>query len=393
MTRPAAIVALALSTSCALWNASKDEPREGGEGEGEGEGEPDAGDAGGGDADAGDAGRGEDAGDGGCPRGLQACDVICADLDTDPSNCGECGRECAKGTACCTGTCVDLQSDSSNCGECGSICSADQERVCCAGECARLADDELNCGGCGNVCPGALECESSRCECLSDPRPFSDDPPDLDTVGLWHLDRVLDSRQTVRDSSGNGLHGVLGADVVGDDDDDPEWIENDAFDDVTALSFDGGDYVRIYAGDQLDGAFSVEMWLDSKGEVQEAEFGTLFEAKGSFSLAFDWDGGAAALSILDTGGKPQASFETPLSVGAGWQYLAATFDGTTMSIYLNGVLASSTVHADIVLGNATEYFMGGDDADAPFYVGRIDEVRLSSVARTDVEIASYFCPP
>ncbi len=67
----------------------------------------------------------------------------------------------------------DRQSDPLNCGVCGRRCAAGQ--ACCSGACRRI-DDERNCGGCGVVCDGssdrcvvAQDGESAACQCGDGP--------------------------------------------------------------------------------------------------------------------------------------------------------------------------------------------------------------------------------
>jgi stigma-specific protein Stig1 len=112
-------------------------------------------------------------------------------------NCGQCGQRCLFGTrlgACCSGVCADTQTDNSNCGACdrfcpaGSICCGGRciadvfptsrlKRICCnesactgelpgccSGACVDLASDPRNCGACGMICPIGT-CARGQCAC------------------------------------------------------------------------------------------------------------------------------------------------------------------------------------------------------------------------------------
>jgi hypothetical protein len=122
------------------------------------------------------------------------CDGACADLQTDPLNCGACGNfcdsgicsggvcECTEGLTNCDGTCTDLLTDGQNCGQCGTTCGI----YCASGTCnecssffgpgwvlcpnqlghdycTSLLDDIANCGKCGNACGSLEACSNSIC--------------------------------------------------------------------------------------------------------------------------------------------------------------------------------------------------------------------------------------
>ncbi|KAG0493990.1 hypothetical protein HPP92_004984 [Vanilla planifolia] len=54
--------------------------------------------------------------------GPDCCKKTCANVTSDPLNCGGCGRKCRYGQTCCGGSCVNVVDDPSNCGECGKRC-------------------------------------------------------------------------------------------------------------------------------------------------------------------------------------------------------------------------------------------------------------------------------
>jgi hypothetical protein len=74
-------------------------------------------------------------------------------------------QSCAAGLTDCCGTCKNLN-DAQSCGSCTNACGSGQ--VCCSGTCADLKTDPKNCGGCGQLCDAAwLSCQNGTCGCAS----------------------------------------------------------------------------------------------------------------------------------------------------------------------------------------------------------------------------------
>jgi hypothetical protein len=99
-----------------------------------------------------------------CSSGQMLCPVTgsCADLKSDPNNCGTCGHACLAVT---NGTAVCLN------GTCGVACSSGYTN--CNGACINDQGDPNNCGGCGKSCPqlnsgakGFRSCKSGTCTVL-----------------------------------------------------------------------------------------------------------------------------------------------------------------------------------------------------------------------------------
>jgi hypothetical protein len=89
-----------------------------------------------------------------CAVGTIFCPSGCANLATDPANCGSCGAACPAGSSCTAGVCV-------------LTCSAGTTDCNGDGVCETSLNDPHNCGGCGNVCPGPAHsvgtCDNGVC--------------------------------------------------------------------------------------------------------------------------------------------------------------------------------------------------------------------------------------
>ncbi|MBK7863074.1 MAG: hypothetical protein IPJ65_31585 [Archangiaceae bacterium] len=96
------------------------------------------------------------------------CSSACSDRLTDPSNCGQCGRQCVGAETCAGGGCgLDTCTPSTQ----GSSCHRDagieyylQVGSCCGSACLDLRTDRGNCGNCGRVCPGTTNCVNGNCQ-------------------------------------------------------------------------------------------------------------------------------------------------------------------------------------------------------------------------------------
>ncbi len=121
------------------------------------------------------------------------CGSVCADLESDPTNCGGCGVTCAKGEVCrgncyptsceaqpsgstcalgtcCGASCVDLNSDAANCAVCGLACPTDAGYECDEGACLLHDDGGVNFIYCDDVfdpCPAGWNC-IDQLECVPD---------------------------------------------------------------------------------------------------------------------------------------------------------------------------------------------------------------------------------
>jgi len=95
-----------------------------------------------------------------CRADQKCCEGIgCRNVKTDPSNCGECGKQCFIGETCVDGECG-----------CGTGPGCAENEACCSGVCTDITSDAMNCGGCGMVCQdNGPDCVARQCMCGSSP--------------------------------------------------------------------------------------------------------------------------------------------------------------------------------------------------------------------------------
>jgi hypothetical protein len=163
----------------------------------------------------------------------------------------------------------------------------------------------------------------------------------------------------------------------------------------TALQFDGtNDYVTVpdSLSLRITGPISVEAWIKrAAAGVQHS----IMEKYGCAGAAPTVGGYAFRVGVndklvfwmLDDCNTGSAGFGNTALPADTWFHVAGTFDGSTIRIYLNGVLDGSAPSSRYPKSGNTPLRLGarGNDLATPF-AGVLDEVRLWSVARTTAEI-------
>ena len=80
-----------------------------------------------------------------------------------------------------------------------------------------------------------------------------------------------------------------------------------------------------------------------------------------------------------------ASTETPLNT---WSHAAATYDGTTIRVYVNGVQAAACAQTGAIPTGDRKLYLGGHAYYGNQFAGRLDEVRVYPAARSAAQIAA-----
>jgi hypothetical protein len=111
-----------------------------------------------------------------------------------------------------------------------------------------------------------------------------------------------------------------------------------------------------------------------------------------FSFAWGHDTASfrqAAAHQAINGNYYAAQIPSPLSANV-WYHIAGTYDGTTLRVYLNGVLQATTPGVPAPLAPTGSLYMGGGSRPNTNFAGSIDDVLLYQRALTDPEILALY---
>ncbi|MCB9195084.1 MAG: T9SS type A sorting domain-containing protein [Flavobacteriales bacterium] len=133
-------------------------------------------------------------------------------------------------------------------------------------------------------------------------------------------------------------------------------------------------------------AITVEAWINrtTTGSLQTVVGN--YEA-GVYPLLFRVDNDKIRL-FLNSGAN---LYSTNLLPTGTWTHVAATYDGSMMKVYINGVLDGSAPFSGTLAASTNNLKIGGGlSNNSEYFPGDIAEVRFWNVARTDAEIAAMY---
>jgi hypothetical protein len=205
-------------------------------------------------------------------------------------------------------------------------------------------------------------------------------------VGYWKLDENTGTSTT--DASGNGFTGTLT--------NSPTWTSAGKF--GPAVSFDGAQVSNsdvIDIGDQSAlelSTFTISAWIYRSGACA---FSTcpIFSKGMSGNIGYalelqDISGYKAVISIRD--GLQSVTGTTTISTDT-WYHLAATVNGSTIKLYVNGILEGQAVQTvPTTFGNETVKIGNRNSNNDVTHNGRIDDVRVYNREISSIEVQALY---
>jgi chitodextrinase len=186
---------------------------------------------------------------------------------------------------------------------------------------------------------------------------------------------------TATDSSGAGLVATLS---------NTTWSSGHS---GRALSFDGSDsWATIPDRPSLDlsTGMTLEAWVDPSGNSKGWRTAIAKEQTGDLAYGLYTSSSSGPAELVYTGGDKYVFSSSNLASGH-WRHVAATFDGATERLYVNGSLVATAPAAGSMPNSGNPLRIGGNAVRGQWFRGLIDDVRIynrplaASEIRTDMQ--------
>ncbi|GEM_PF-3704299 len=207
--------------------------------------------------------------------------------------------------------------------------------------------------------------------------------PDSNTVALWHFNET--SGSTVSDGSGNGHDGfATGTAIAGG-----RFGQGRKF-------LGTGDSINVDRTDFKLAQFTVEAWIYIDSMAGSLNHFIVSNMHSGVDMGFFLDVQPITQQVLFTVGSGVGSdyhlFSASTINEKQWYHIAATYDGDSMKIFINGVkdAAAAWTNLSYEVSNTYPLKIGNHNLnpwDPPdqFFDGTIDEIRISNIARQPSE--------
>jgi hypothetical protein len=194
---------------------------------------------------------------------------------------------------------------------------------------------------------------------------------------------------TVADASGRGHTGTItGA----------TWTTQGRF--GSALSFDGvNDWVTVNHSAllSLTTGMTLQAWVFPTAQGSAWRNVIIKERPGGevYNLYSNTDAARPTVYVVRAAapGVPLDAAGTAQVPANAWTHLAATHDGTTLRLYVNGVQVGSRAVSGALLTSTGVLRIGGNSIWGEFFQGRIDELRIYNRALSAAEIQADMTRP
>jgi fibronectin type 3 domain-containing protein len=185
------------------------------------------------------------------------------------------------------------------------------------------------------------------------------------------------SGTTVADVSGNGNTGTIT---------NATWTTGRY---GSGLSFNGTSAlvsIPNSASLQLTTGMTLEAWVNPS-TVSSAWRDVIYKGDDNYYLEGTSSNSGKPAGGGTFGGANANAFGSAALTANNWSYVALTYDGATLRLYVNGTLAGSQATTSAIATSTNPLQIGGDSIWGQFFAGLIDEIRIYNFpeALTDIQ--------
>ena len=201
-------------------------------------------------------------------------------------------------------------------------------------------------------------------------------PPPTGLVAAWSFDAA---GATAADATGKGHTGTISG---------ATWSATGK--NGGALSFDGvNDWVTVADANDLDltNGMTLSAWVNPTASGSDWRTILLKENPGfmAYALYSNTDTGRPSGHVV-IGGSDLDTRGTAAVANNVWTYLAATYDGANLRLYVNGTLVSTRAVTGSMSASTGALRIGGNATWGEWFGGLIDNVRVYSRSLSAAEI-------
>jgi glucose/arabinose dehydrogenase/PKD repeat protein len=197
-------------------------------------------------------------------------------------------------------------------------------------------------------------------------------------VGAWGFDEASGTQAT--DASGRANDGVISG---------ATRTVSGRF--GAALTFDGvNDWVTVADAASLDltNGMTLEAWVNPTALGSAWRTAMLKEHGGSLAYAlYAHDGAGHSAAYANSGSELGTTSPAAVPANA-WTHLAATYDATTLRLYVNGTQVATRAVTGALQASSGPLRFGGNGVWAEWFQGRLDELRVYNRALTAAEVTA-----
>ncbi len=205
--------------------------------------------------------------------------------------------------------------------------------------------------------------------------------------GYWDLDEATST--TAYDASGNNNNGTFGG--------SPTWQSGSNCKIGSCLSFGGSGYFSAGTSNTLDltNNFTIATWVKVNANGTPGYY--ILTKRNDGSLG---DNYALAYGLVSLGASKYtlwsdftAAARIPLTstvTDTNWHHVAYTYDGTTVSGYLDGVLDATSTQSFSFQTNTSTFRVGTSNGSANLLNGSLDDIQIYNKALSATDVADIY---